>query len=266
MKVTDLIWIAASTLVMGGLHKIGEAFQFIEDQSRTFTNLQMEMTDANLKFGAVTNTANTFATSMGSTTDSVMKAISVFGTYNSTMDDVLKKSKAAVIMANITGTSIEDVSSQLMGTLQQFKLGATDAMHVVDIIAGTARNLQIDYPKAVASIAEGINTVGSVARESKVPIELLSSMIGTLAEKTTKSGTEIANGLRTIFGRILNVGEDADPESFKKVEKELDEINVKIREMGGNGQTLRPVGDILKDLASKWNLLSDATRQQIAMD
>ena len=71
---------------------------------------------------------------------------------------------------------------------------------------------------------------------------------------------------RTIFGRILNVGEDADSESFKKVEKSLDNIGVKIREIGGDGQTLRPVGDILSDLASKWDTLSDTQRQSIAMD
>jgi hypothetical protein len=189
------IWVATSSVIMGLIHQIGDAFTFMYEQSKLFTNLQLEMTNTDLVFKDITNTANDYAKSMGTTTDSVMKAISVFGTYTATMDEILQKSQAAVIMANITGGSIETSADQIMGTLSQFNLASEDSMRVVDVIAGTARMLQVDYPKAVATISEGIQTVGSVANESKVPIELLSSMIGTLADKTRKGGAEIANGL-----------------------------------------------------------------------
>jgi len=86
--------------VMGALHKMQEAFTFMSEQSKLFTNLQMEMTNTNLVFGDITATANEFATAMGSTTDKVMKAISVFGTYTSTIEDVLEKSKLYLEMDN----------------------------------------------------------------------------------------------------------------------------------------------------------------------
>ena len=88
------IWIVASTLVMGTIHKMQEASTFMSEQSKLFTNLQLEMTNTNLVFSDITTTANQFATAMGSTTDKVMTAISVFGTYTSTIEDVLTKSKA----------------------------------------------------------------------------------------------------------------------------------------------------------------------------
>lgn len=260
------LWAIATTAVYAPLRALQESITFVEDMSKLFTNLQMEMTDTNLVFSEITNTANEYATAMGTTTESVMKAISVFGTYVSTMDEIMKKSQAAIILANLTGQSIETTSDDLMGILSQFDLQAEDSMHVADVIAGTARLLQIDYPIAVDTIAKGMRTVGSVAKESKVPIELLASMIGTLSEKTRRSGTELANALRTIFGRILNVGEDADPEAFKKIEKEFNALGISIRELNGDGQTLRPVGDILKDLAAQWNNLSDAQKQQLAFD
>lgn len=189
------IWGISTVVVYSSIRKIKESFDFIREQSKTFTNLQMEMTNTNLVFKDIVQTANEYATAMSNTTNNVMKAISVFGTYTATMDEVLEKSKAAIIMSNITGDGILQTSDDLMGTLAQFKLGAEDAMHVVDVIAGTSRNLSLDFPKAISEISTGIRTVGSVALESKVPLELLSSMIGTLAEKTRKSGSEISNGL-----------------------------------------------------------------------
>jgi hypothetical protein len=76
---------------------------------------------------------------------------------------------------------------------------------------------------------------------------------------------EIANAIRTISGRILNVGEEADPEQFKKVEKAFYEIGVAIRS-ANDPNTLRPIGDILGDLSAKWTTLTDVQRQNLAMD
>jgi TP901 family phage tail tape measure protein len=264
IKFTE--WYLLAGFVTGVIDKIKDSFKFINEQSKVFTNLQMEMTNTNLVFSEITNTANNYGLVMGTTTDKVMKAIGVFSTYTSTMDDVLLKSKAAIILSNITGQNIEQTSDSLMGTMAQYGLSADSAMHVADIITSTARMLSLDYPRGIQEISEGLRTVGSVAKSSKVSIESLSAMIGMLTEKNRKSGTENANALRTIFGRILNVGEDADPEAFKKVEKGLDAIGIKIREIGGNGQTLKPVGDILENLSAKWSSLSDVQKQAISFD
>lgn len=166
-------WYLLAGFVTGVIDKIKDSFKFINEQSKVFTNLQMEMTNTNLVFSEITGTANNFATTMGNTTDNVMKAIGVFSTYTSTMDEVLQKSKAAVILSNLTGRNIEQTADDLMGTMAQFNLAAEDSMHVVDIIASTGRNLQMDYPKALQEISSGLRTVGSVAKESKVPIRFV---------------------------------------------------------------------------------------------
>jgi TP901 family phage tail tape measure protein len=260
-----IAWTIVGTAIFGTIRQIKEGIAYIIEMNKLFTNLQIEMTDTHLVFKNVLNITNEYARAMGTTTEKVMQAVAVFSTYTSTMEEVLQKSKAAIILSNLTGQSIEQTADALMGTMSQFELTAEEAMHVADVIAGAARMLQIDYPKAVQEISEGLRSVGGVAKESKVSIELLSSMIGTLAERTRRSGTEIANALRTIFGRILNVGEDADPDAFKKVEKQFTAIGVAIREIG-DPQSLRPVGDILEDLAEKWGTLTDAQRQSIAFD
>jgi hypothetical protein len=189
------IWIVASTLVMGSIHKISEAFDFMLGQSKLFTNLQLEMTNTNLVFSDITNTANQFATAMGSTTDKVMKAISIFGTYSSTLDDVLKKSQTSITLSNITGQGVEQTSDELMGILSQFRLGAKDINSVTDSVLGSARNLQMDFPKAVAEISTGLRTVGSVAKEAGLDVAETTGILSTMIEVSRRSGSENANAL-----------------------------------------------------------------------
>ena len=65
------IWIGMSTLVMGALHKIQESFSYTLEQTKLFTNLQMEMTNQNLKFNEVTQSALDYARAMGTTSSEV---------------------------------------------------------------------------------------------------------------------------------------------------------------------------------------------------
>lgn len=257
------IWMAASTVFFQTVRKIGEAFSFTLEQTKLFTNLQMEMTNTNLVFGEITEQANEFALSMGATSDEVMKAISVFGTYNSTLDEVLEKTQAAVILSNITGNSMGQSADELMATIAQFRLNADDALHVVDMISSVARNLQVDFPKAVAEVSLGMRTVGAVAKESGVSIEELSATLGTLVEATRRSGSQVANGLKTIYSRLSRVSEGTNPEEFTKVETALYNVGVAMK---STADTMRPASEILEDLASKWSTLTDVQKNSIAQE
>lgn len=255
------LWIVVSTAVMGAVHKISEAFTFMSEQSKLFTNLQLEMTNTNLVFGEITQTANEFATEMGATTQTVMKAIAVFGTYTSTIEDVLIKSRSAVTLSSITGQGIEQTSDELMGVMTQYGIAADGIEGITDSILGAARMLQLDFPKGVAEISTGLRTVGSVAKDAGMNVATTTGILSTMIEVTRRSGSENSNALRTIISRISNVGEESDPEQFKGIEKKFSAIGVAIK---SSSDTIRPMGDILKDLSEKWKILNDVERQSIA--
>ena len=255
------LWIAVSTLVMGSLHKMQEAFTFMSEQSKLFTNLQLEMTNTNLVFGEITSTANQFASAIGSTTSKVMQSIAVFGTYSSTLDDVLTKSKSAITLSNITGQGVEQTSDELMGIMSQFRLGANDITSVTDSVLGSARNLQMDFPKAVSEISSGLRTVGSVAKEAGLSVSETTGILSTMIEVSRRSGAENSNALRTVISRISAVGEESDPEEFKGIEKKFYNIGIAIK---SSSDTIRPLGEILSELGERWKTLNDVERQSIA--
>lgn len=61
------------------------------------------------------------------------------------------------------------------------------------------------------------------------------------------------NGLKTIFSRITTMSE---------AETALNDVNISIRDMSGN---IRPVSNILKELAGDWTKLSDEQRQNLGV-
>ena len=84
----------------------------------------------------------------------------------------------------------------------------------------------------------------------------MSDLIGYIAaigSTTRESGSIIGNGLKTIFSRITTMSE---------AESILNSVNISIRDMSGN---IRPVSDILEELAGKWTTLSDEQRQNIGV-
>ena len=255
------LWIVASTLVMESLHKLQESFEFMSQQSKLFTNLQLEMSDTNLVFSEITKTANEFATEMGATSDTVLRAIAVFGTYTSTIDEVLTKSRSAVTLSSITGQGIEQTADELMGVLTQYRLTADEITGVTDSILGAARMLQLDFPKGVAEISSGLRTVGSVAKDAGLDVAETTGILSTMIEVTRRSGSENANALRTVISRISNVGEESNPEEFKGIEAKFNAIGVAIK---SSSDTIRPLGEILSELSEKWKTLNDVERQSIA--
>jgi len=255
------IWLLACGSIAGAIRGIGEAFEFTKEQSATFTNLRMEMTDSNLKYGEVTESANKYAVSLNSTTDSVMKAIGVFGTYTSSMDDVLQKSQAAVVLSNISGQDIESTSDDVMAALQQYQLGADQAMRIADTISAASRLLQIDYPKAISGISNGLKVVGGVAHDSQMSLEKTEAIIGKIMESTRSSGTQAGTGLKTILSRFSRFGDETDPDTWKKLQQNLhDYAHI---EMLTKDNVMIPTDKVLQQLAASWTTLSDVQRNEI---
>ena len=255
------IWLGVGNLIFGVISQLKESLVFLADMNQGFTNMSLEMTDVNLNFNEITQSANNYAIAMGTTTTAVMRGLEVFSTYNSTLEESIKKTQAAAIMSNITGQSMTDSADQLMGTLSQYRLGAEDALGIVDTIASVARNLQVDFPKAVSEISNGMRTVGAVSAEAGVSVQELSGMLGTLVETTRRSGSQVANGLKMIFSRLGNVGEDTNPEEFKSIEKSLYNIGITMKD---SATSIKPASVLLQEIASRWSTLNDIERQATA--
>jgi hypothetical protein len=186
------LWIGVSTALMSTLHAISGAFEDTASRSKVFTTIQMEMARTKLNYDDVIAKANEYAIATGSTTDSVLKAISIFANYNSTLEETLSKSKAAIMLSNVSGKSIEESASDISAALAQFHMGSDQAMHVADVVEAVSRTMTVDFPEAITSVSEGFKKAGAIVHEGGTSFEMYAAMLGTMVDKTRLSGKNIA--------------------------------------------------------------------------
>ncbi|WJV20681.1 transglycosylase SLT domain-containing protein [Rossellomorea marisflavi] len=84
-------------------------------------------------------------------------------------------------------------------------------------------------------------------------IDELIGYIAGIGSTTRESGAIVGNGLKTIFSRITTMNE---------AETALNGVGISIRDLAGN---VRPVSNILEDLAGQWTSLSDEQRQNMGV-
>lgn len=77
--------------------------------------------------------------------------------------------------------------------------------------------------------------------------------IAAIGSTTRETGSIIGNGLKTIMSRITTMSE---------AETALNGVNISIKDMGGN---VKPVSNIIEELAGKWGSLSDEQRQNLGV-
>lgn len=115
-------------------------------------------------------------------------------------------------------------------------------------------------------LSEGIQVAGSVFAQSGLEISDYSAIIGTAVANTQLSGNEMARAWRNILMNIQGIkgvtsdGDIIDEASFKKAGEAIESLGVKMTYMEGNVQKLRPVMDILNDVAIAWKKLDEAGR------
>lgn len=80
--------------------------------------------------------------------------------------------------------------------------------------------------------------------------------ITAIGATTMESGAIIGNSLKTLYSRITTL-----PASTKI----LQSVGIAVTEIGESGEQVKPVTQILGELAGKWNYLSDSQRQNIGV-
>lgn len=150
---------------------------------------------------------------------------------------------AAVSLAASADIGLVESTEILVNTLKTFNLGAEDAVHVVDQIAGAANASTID----VDDFAYSLRYAGSIAAAVQIPLEDVATALAILGDRGIKGSTG-GTSLRRI---LLNL----QPASAKAADA-LKELGI-ITEDGTN-QFFTAEGSA-KSLAEVFQLLNEAT-------
>ena len=149
--------------------------------------------------------------------------------------------------------------------MNQFDMQAKDASRIADIYTSISANMPMDFEKGIQQISQGIMVSGSSAKEAGMSLEQYASVLGNVVAQTRLSGSQVANGEKTIFQRITAAkkgsSQTEDGEDVSKLEGAFKSVGVEVRD---SATSFRPMNDILTEMSQKWKTMDDVTKSYIS--
>lgn len=225
-------------------------------------NLQVATGQTREETKGLMNTYNQMAKELGSTTNEIAEAADAWLRQGRSIDETNELIKDSAILSKIGMIDSADATEYLTSALNGYKLSADSALAVISKLNAVDMNAAAN----AGGIAESMSKTASSAQQAGVSIDQLIGMIATLTDVSQASPENVGTAMKSIISRYTQVKANkfVDYESgddLSNVEKVLAKVGVKIRD----GVTdFRDLGDVLDELAGKWNTLNDVEQNAIS--
>jgi hypothetical protein len=179
--------------------------------------------------------------------DTAAQAATEFSRQGLGLEETLKRTRDALILTRLSGLDTVASVEALTATINSFSNAALDSTAIINKLA----NVDAAFAVSSADLAEAIKRVGSSAQDAGVDFDELLGIVTSVQQTTARGGAVIGNSLKTIFTRIQRT-DTLD---------QLEQLGIQVRTLEGN--TL-PAIQVLNNLATTFNQLSDGQRAQVA--
>ena len=260
-------WGLASSAMMKVWHEFKEGVQFVRELDDALTDVAYTSNVSKAQLENLGNSSVQMAKDLSASASNVLEAVKIYSTAKSTADDILRKSKPAIMLSNVSGMSGAESSKTIQTALNQFEIEDTEEalMDIVDTLEYTSSQLNYDFTEGMKQITEGIEASGSVAKNAGLDMQEYAAMVGVAVEKTGQSGSTIGNAYKTIFSRITKASEieGTMADDISKAEEALRGINVQVR---SSNNDFRDMTDIMADIGKVWDGLTDTQKAKVGYE
>lgn len=199
----------------------------------------------------------------------VLEAVKTVANAGETAQTIMNKSKAALIINNLSGVGVQNSINMIQSATRQFDdlkdASEASTMAVADSMVAISKSLGMDFAEGIQGMSEGLTILGSVANQFGMDLNQTLAMLASTAETTRASFSEVATALKTIMARTMRIGSldsDVTMADMLKTEKALASIGIAIRDYATN--EMRDFNDIIEELAVKFETLDEATQSYVA--
>lgn len=241
----------ASTLFFGTVRGIRSALDNIIEIDSQMTTL-MRVSNGEIDRAQILKESGDLAARLGNEMKAVNESFTDFARQGFRGEGLTALTEAATLFSNISEMTPEEASSGLTAIIKGFDMLPEHAMVAIDAINEVDNNFAYSSQNIVASITKSVGA----AQAFGVDLQELIGYTTAIGEVTRESGNIIGNSLKTIFSRITTMDSSIEV---------LESIGVAVHEIRDGVESVRPVADILEDLAAKWGSLSEEQQQNIGL-
>lgn len=245
---------------------IQKVIQYIKELDAAMTNVRIVTGASAEEAKTLARGYTELAKEIGSTTVEVANSANEWARQGYTASEANNLIVASTKLAKLGMISTTEATKDLTSAIKGFKLSTEEAMSVVDKLTS------IDAAAAISAgnLAEGLARVATTAQEAGLSLDETAAMVTTITEVTQRDASTAGEALRTLISRYSNVkasvftdmSDSAEETSgnINDIEKVLSKLGIRIRI---SGTEMRNIGDVLDELAEKWDTLDDISRNAV---
>lgn len=179
-----------------------------------------------------------------------------------TDDQSLELGRIALLYSNIADEQLNagDAANFMIAQMKAFNIQAGDSIKIIDALNEVSNS----YAVSSADLANAIGNVSSTMAAGDTTYEQTLGLMTAITE-ITRNSNKSANALKTIGQRIRGVGEDGEDASeyVASLQENFDKLGINVQIVKNSAGEMESTYNILKGMAEKWNLLTDAERQSL---
>jgi len=243
-----VIAFGASTAVIAGVATA------LKGAAKAALDVERSLADINVILNATSKGLNKFgqelfaiAKNTGQSFEVVANAAGELARQGLSMEDTLRRTSDALILARLSGMDTVDAVNSLTAAVNSFGKSALNSTEIVNKLA----NVDAAFAVSSADLAEAIKRVGSSASDAGVTMDQLIAIVTTAQQTTARGGAVIGNSFKTIFTRLQRPA----------VLDQLTQLGVATKDASGN---ILPLIGVLQGLAQNFDKLEDTQKSQVA--
>lgn len=251
----------SSSIFNGLANGIQKAFEYTKSLDTSLNDIRIVSDKSASDMERFAVQANKAAKALGSTTRDYTNASLIYYQQGLNDEETAARAETTLKTANVTAQSGQEVSEQLTAIWNGYRVQAEETELYIDKVAKVAATSAADLEE----LATGMSKVASAANSAGVDIDQLNATLATVISVTREAPETIGSAFKTIYARLGDLALDGEDEygvSLGKVSGQLHDLGIEI--LTDNGE-MREMGDIVEDIAAKWETWTRAQRQAAAV-
>lgn len=264
-------WLTISQIVMRLYRTLKQMVSVVVEVDTALTELKKVTDETDRTYEQFLDTAASRAKSIGATVSDVVTATADFARLGYGIEDASKLADAAIIYKNV-GDGIEDItqaSESIISTMQAFGIEADNVMTIVDKFNKVGNEFAISSTgigDALLNSASALDAAGNTLDESIALITATNEVI----QDPEKVGTALKTV--TMYLRAAKTEAEEAGISTDGMANSVSELREELLMLTGNkvdimadeeGTTFKSTIQILRELSSIWDTLTDTTQANI---
>lgn len=270
-EISNAYSVAASRMLMAFRQTFNEALRYVQDFDKQLTSIAIVTGDSSQKSRLGERYENMAQEMKVSAIEIAEAAEQLYRQGLGSEKEVENRLRVITEYAKISGLTFSEAVEAMTATINSFtkdgESGADTARHIADVWAYMGDSVATSS----AEIGIAMQKVASSGQAAGIGLEKLSSYIAVIEAYTRAAPESVGTALNSMMSRYMKVTsrgfgasvttDEGDVVSINDIAAALNKVDISVYTAG---EGFKEFGDVLDEVASKWEKLDDNERNYIA--